>query len=132
MHWREAARNLNVKAIDIDEMLTDKDEDYALYNFLFLCRQLFAESIRNRDDDRVNEVVEFVALCLRQEVETDGKDCQIAAGASFAEHLFDDVREDEYAIVYERVGPDFYLLCRSWLKRSLDPDQFSVVDSLSA
>ena len=108
--------------------MASPEEEYALYNFLFLCREAFAEGINRKDWSPPRDVLEFVSKCLRGEYLTEELDLVAAAGVGFAEHLFDDASTKNFGRVHAAVGQEFYGLCRPWLEKWLEPDEFAAVD----
>ena len=127
-NWQSAARSVEIWSDDIDEILSSDDEEYALYNFVFLCKEAFASGIDQQDWSPPRSVLAFIASCLSDEYSSETEDVPVAAGVGFAEHLFDDVQPESYARIHCAVGSDFYQLCRPWLKNWLEPDRFELVE----
>ena len=126
--WRDAAWALRIPADDIDEILSSDDEEYALYNFMLLCREAFSLGIERQDWCPPEQVLSFVAACLSDRFSSAGEDLSAAAGVGFAEHVFDGVPQDAYARIYAAIGDDLYRLCRPWLENWLEPAAFERVE----
>ena len=128
MHWRTEAEKLDLEALDIRDILDSADEEFALYNFLFVCRDHFKEGIGEPGWTPPQPILSFVSNCLRGAYDTDSEDIAVAAGVSFAEHLFDDASVEQFENIHRQVGEEFYDLCRPWLEKWLDPRDFTAVE----
>ena len=126
MHWKEAAQ---IVFPDLKELIYSDDEEYALYNFLYECRERFVAAFNKNDSETLEKIINFIDSCLDNSFQSDSEEIDTAAGVSFSEHLFDGVDKEKWPALINSIGNGFYLKSRGYLKKWLDEDIFSEIEA---
>ena len=123
-HWRRAALEL---FLEHSETISDKSEEYAIYNLFFELRAKLKEAIAKRDTKTAAEILDFAGRCLLNEFGSDGEDISVAAGVSLFEHIFEDCPSKLWAAVFSCMPLKTYHASRHYTEQWMGADAFQKV-----